>query len=287
VTRPGAPLLEESALLGQQLSDALCRTPVGDDHCGALHGLWGDLRLVGFAAEPDRHADFYAEALGACAATGASNRVLVSGCADWGMLATVGAAWRRSGEALDVTVVDRCPAPVLLCAWYGAQIGLPVRTAVADIAQYREERPFDLICTHSLLTYPPLEARRRLVANWRRLLRPGGAVVTVTRLSTERAARDDDKEHARRFAEALAQRCADAGLERDPIDLRTRAERYVRAQASHPVGDESDLRALFEQQGFALTRLDTRELAGVLPGRERVGGAARSGRYGEIVAVRP
>jgi SAM-dependent methyltransferase len=202
------------------------------------------------------------------------------------MLATVASAWRRSGAPLDVTVVDRCPAPVLLCAWYGARIGLPVRTAVADVALYEDE-PFDLICTHSLLTYPPLDARLRLVANWRRLLRPGGAVVTVTRLGTGAPARDADKQHARRFAEALAERCAKAGLDRDPIELRTRAERYVHAQVSHPVGDASDVRELFEQQGLRVTRLDARELPGALPARDPIGGAARGGVYGEIVAVAP
>lgn len=280
-----AALLERSAPLARLLADSLCRAPIGRDHCGALHGVWPDLRLLGAAAEPDRHAAFYADALAARAAAGASERVLVSGCADWGMLATTVSAYRHQAAPLDVTVVDRCPTPTLLCAWYGAQVGMPVRTAVADVGEYQESRPFDLICTHSLLRYPVLEGRHRLVENWRKLVRPGGAVVTVTRLSREPAS-SPDPESARRFADRIVRRCAELGLDRDPIELRARAERFSTAQVAHAVGDATDLRELFEQHGFEVVRLETPQLEGPVHVREPIGGAARSGSYGEIVAVR-
>jgi SAM-dependent methyltransferase len=279
-------MLERSAPLARSLSDALCRTPNGRDHCGALHGIWSELRLLELAAEPARHASFYADALGTCAASGSSARVLVPGCADWGMLATVAAAYRDHQARLDVTVVDRCPAPVLLCGWYGSEVGLPVRTAVGDVSSWGEADAFDVICTHSLLTYPALEERRRLVANWRRLLRPGGVVVTVSRLTTDHMPIDVDDARARRFGDLVAQRRAEVGLDRDPVDLRARAERFAKAQVSHPVGTEADLRELFERQGFAVSRLDVRRLEGMMSAREPVGGAARTGAYGEIAAVR-
>jgi SAM-dependent methyltransferase len=276
-------LLERGAPLLRSISDALCRTPSGRDHCGALHGVWADLRLLGLAAEPSRHATFYSQALRERAADGASARVLVAGCADWGMLDTVAAAYRNA--PLNATVVDRCATPVLACAWYGAETGLTVRTAVGDVADWGEAASFDLICTHSLLTYAALDGRRRLVANWQRLLRPGGVVVTVSRLATEPMSGDVDA-RARRFAELAVQRCKQTHLERDPTALRARAERFARAQVSHPVGTEADLRELFEEQGFAVTRLEVRQLEGTMGAREPVGGAARTGAYGEIVAVR-
>jgi SAM-dependent methyltransferase len=272
-------LLEQSAPLARSLADALCKTPNGFDHCGALHGVWPDLRLLKLAAEPERHAAFYRETLQHGAA--AAPHVLVSGCADWGMLATVISAYR--GAPLDATTIDPCPTPLLLCAWYGGAVGVPVRTAVADATLFDEYASYDVVCTHSLLTYYALEGRERLVANWQRLLRRGGAVVTVTRLAQPSTPTESLKARAARFGELAVQRLAELGIDRDRAMLRARAERFAAAQISHPVGNESDVRTLFEAQGFTVARLDVRQLEG---GRDAVGGAARSGTYAEIVAVK-
>jgi SAM-dependent methyltransferase len=271
--------LEQSASLARSLADSLCKTPNGYDHCGALHAVWPDLRLLKLAAEPERHAAFYREALERNAAS--APRVLVSGCADWGMLAAVISAY--CGTPLDVTTIDRCPTPLLLCAWYGGAVGMPVRTAVADAILFDEYDAYDVVCTHSLLTYYALDGRERLVSNWQRLLRRGGAVVTVTRLAEQTTPIESIKARAARFGELVVQRAVELGIDRDRTILRARAERFAAAQISHPVGNERDVRALFEAQGFAVTRFEKRQLEG---GRDPISGAARSGAYAEIVAVK-
>ncbi|HTO58100.1 MAG TPA: class I SAM-dependent methyltransferase [Pseudomonadales bacterium] len=278
-------LLRRTAPLARHLADTLCRSPNGRDHCGALHGVWPELRMLGLAAEPSRHAAFYANALGARAEAGGA-RVLVSGCADWGMLETVVSAYRRRGAALDVTIVDRCPTPVLLCAWYGAEIGVPVRTAVGDVVEWGESESYDVVCTHSLLTYPASAARGRLVENWRRLLRPGGAVVTVSRLTNEEADTTVDDARVRAFGDVAVTRLDRVVGDYDAEQLRARVERFAKAQVSHPVGTANDVRALFEDRGFDVGQFDVRRLEGAMSAGQRVGGAARTGEYGEIVAVR-
>jgi SAM-dependent methyltransferase len=275
--------LEEEARLGCVFAQHLCRTRVGDDHCGALHGAWTDLRRLGLAAEPARHAGFYAQTLGAYARSGHS-RVLVAGCADSGMLEIVDQAWRAAPARLDVTVGDRCPTPLLLCAWYGARVGLPVRSAMAELAEWRDADPFDVVCTHSLLAYGDAAWRRRLVGNWSRSLRPGGVVVTVTRLASAPNAHEGDC--AARLASAARERAAQLGLPLDARELTARVERFARAQSAHPVGDAVQLRALFEAQGFHVDRLDTRSIDGPDGEAADVSGIARGGLYGEIVAVR-
>jgi len=241
--------------------------------------------MLGLAAEPSRHAAFYANALGARAEAGGAD-VLVSGCADWGMLEAVVAAYRRRAAPLDVTVVDRCPTPVLLCAWYGAEIGVPVRTAVGDVVEWGENESYDVVCTHSLLTYPAREARGRLVENWRRILRPGGAVVTVSRLTQGAADSTVDDARARAFGDVAVTRLDRIVGDFDAEALRVRVERFAKAQVSHPVGSVTDLRGLFEDRGFDVVQLDVRRLEGAMSADQRVGGAARTGEYGEIVAVR-
>ncbi len=278
-------LLRRSAPLAQQLADVLCTTPNGNDDCGALHGVWPALRLLHLGADPARHADFFECAIGGLAPV--SERMLISGCADWGMLATAASIYLRSGAALRATTLDQCVTPLLLCAWYGAQLHLPVRTVCADAREFDEYEEFDIITTHSLLTYGPLTSRRALVANWHRLLAPGGAVVTVTRLQSDplqHAALADDR--AQTFAARAAAAIAVSELDVDAAELRARAERFARAQVSHPVGDAADVRTLFEEAGFDVARLDVRHIGGQSDDWPPVNGAARAGDYAEIVAVK-
>jgi SAM-dependent methyltransferase len=281
--------LERGARLAAALAPELCRIRSGNDDCGALHGIWPLLRRLGLAAEPSRHDTFYRSALGALAASGEASRVLVAGSADWGMLELIVDVYHEQAAQLEVTVVDRCPTPALLNAWYGTELGLAVRTGAADLIRYVDDAPFDVICTHSLLGYPAAAARGELVDNWRRLLRPGGSVVTVTRLSVDTHPAPDPEQarwRASVFGDEVLARWRSLGWSGDEGEMRRRAERFSLAQVSHPVGTAADLRALFESRGFVVVRLDERSIGAASASAQAVAGAARSGVYGEIVAVR-
>lgn len=281
-------LLTRSAPLAQHLADTWCTTPNGNDDCGALHGVWPALRLARLAADPARHAGFFEEAIGKLAPV--SERVLISGCADWGMLDTVASIYRGHGAALRGTALDLCVTPLLLCAWYGAQMRLPVRTVRADAGAFDECAAFDLIATHSLLTYFAPAGRRELVANWHRLLAPGGTVVTVTRLAPiaqPRMPSPAANDYAEVFGARAAAAIAASEFNCDATQLRARAERFARAQISNPMRDEADVRALFGDAGFDVVRLDVHHIGGSGDGTSPVAGAARGGDYAEIVAVKP
>jgi len=253
--------------------------------CADLHGVWPDLRLLGLAADPQRHGTFFASSLGARARH--SPNVLVAGCADWGMLDTVARAYQAHDARLAATVVDRCAAPVMLCAWYGARQGLPIRTTVAELREYQNEATFDLICTHSILTYLPAEGQQALVANWYRLLRSGGTVVTVTRLDKEPAPiKPRPTTAVEEFGALAVERHRERGLDGDAVELRARVERFAVAQSNHRVGTETDVRSLFEICGFEIAELVTSSLPGAMAARDAAG-AARPNQYAEIVAVKP
>jgi SAM-dependent methyltransferase len=282
-----ADLLVRTVPLAQQFADVLCATPNGNDDCGALHGIWPTLRLLQLGADPDRHTTFFDDAIGALAPF--SERVLISGCADWGMLATTASIYRRSDAALRATVLDMCVTPLLLCAWYGAQVGLPVRTVCADAAVFDESAAFDVITTHSLMTYGDEVFRRRLVANWHRLLAPGGAVVTVTRLASVAQAPvlpETQEAFTREFESRAAAVTEAAGFDITDAQLSARALRFAGAQISHPVGDSADVRELFESAGFNVTHLHVRRIGDSADGASPVAGSARGGNYAEIVAVK-
>jgi SAM-dependent methyltransferase len=278
-------LLRESAPLARALADRCCHSQVGHDGCVALHGIWQDLRLLGLAADPDRHAAFFAAALGAAA--GDSPRVLITGSADYGMLATVHAAFHAAGRRLEPTVVDLCATPLMLCSWYGAQARLAVRTVAGDVSRYHDAARFDLICTHSLLRYFAVEQRPALLRHWAGLLRPGGRIITVTRLDEDGAPFvSASAAHADGFVARVRAAAAGADPGSLPADLDARARRFALAPVSHPMGGPDEVRALFSQAGLRIERLDVSGLGGTLGGQEAAPGTARGARYAEIVAIR-
>ncbi len=280
--------LEASAPLARVLARDLCTTKLGHDSCLALHGVWQDLRRLGLAATPQRHARFFARFLARRRTPGHARRALITGAADSGMLEVLIEAHRSAGLDIEPTVVDLCPTPLLLCAWYGTQVGVPVRTRADDLLAVREPEAFDLVCTHSVLRSFPRAAQAELMARWHELLRPGGSLVTVTRIDGDAgapasvSAAQADAFAARAVAEA--QRVPLLAL--DPAEIGARARRFAAAGLSYPVGTERDLIALVEAAGLAIEHLEVRQIDGALAREESAPGVLQSARYAELVAVR-
>ena len=73
-----------------ELSRRSCRVdPATGESCRWHHGLWPWLRLMSLNTSPALFADFYAAALARALERGSAPRVLVSGAADFEMLAQV------------------------------------------------------------------------------------------------------------------------------------------------------------------------------------------------------
>ena len=254
--------LTRTAALSRRLADHHC------SGCAWYHGFWPYLRIFRMAASPDRHQDYFLGALGVAATTGAT-RVLVSGAADYSMLAHVMEGWRGAGAPPpDVTVLDRCPTPGLSSSWYAQLCGREIATAVADVVDYTPADPFDVVCTHSFLSQFPPGQRPDLIAAWRRLLRPGGVVVTTARLSPPGA--EDRLTFSPAQVDAFAARArAEAErwqpvLEEDPVELADAARRYAERLVVHASFSPADVADLFHDGGFVVERLDEHHVGGTL-----------------------
>lgn len=282
-------LLRASAAWAGDLAEAVC--PVsGAQPCADFHVPWQELRLLGLAAGPERHEAFFSRTFDSLAAAG-QRRVLIAGAADYGMLACVHRGFGK--RALSPVVADLCATPLMLCAWYGAARGLAVSTVQADLTHVTPDAPwvedgFDVITSHSVLRYFASEARAAVLARWRALLRPGGALVTVTRLVPEAASPAVDSGHVERFVERALQ--AAEALDGVPMDrgrLARRAARFARAGGFHPTRSITEVADVFEAAGFRIERLDDTRIDGALGSGDAAPGSARRARYAEIVAVRP
>jgi len=252
--------LSESAPLAPGIAAERCwRDPRSGWSCSWYHGVWQTLRLLGLVTSPREHAEATAQGLRALARRGDARRVLISGSADYAMLAQVIDAWRAEGRALEVTVVDLCETPLALCRWYAEREGVAVRTVASDALDYRDDAAFDVVCCHSFMGYFDAKGRDTLARRWAALLRPGGRVFTVHRLRP--SYRGDtlgfDAAQARAFRERVLDRAREQGLP-GGLGLGWLAEatdHYTEDFRIHPVRSAAELAGHFEQAGLRIVEL--------------------------------
>lgn len=248
------------------LASMLCPRggPVPDD-CSWYHGTWQYLRLLDMVSSPTRHSAFYQRTLGALAAAGGS-RILITGAADYSILAHVLSAFGQGGTSCDVTVIDVCETPLELCRQYAGLAGATVRTVASDLLLADPAEPFDGIVTDAFLTRFPPAMRPLVVASWRQRLRPGGLVVTTVRLDPERngaavvASRDEVVAFGARARRRSGHLNGGLGLPAD--QLVSRAETYARRMSSHPLRSSGELVAVLENAGFLIQSMEVADVPG-------------------------
>ena len=283
--------VSESAALARRKAAELC--PAGNSEhldCTLFHGLWQYFRLFGLASTPARNAGFFMNTLESLARDGGYSRMLISGAADYSMPAHVLQAYRNVEAAVHVTVLDRCETPLYLCRWYAERMSVTMDTCVSDILDFAPEDRFDVTCSHSFLARFAPPRRKNLMAAWHRILRPGGKVITNSRLNP--AAPDDGTGFSPDQVTAFRDRVYRAAVKHrdalgiDADEIAEHARQYAREWRTHSIRTPQEIAGLFEDGGFELDRLDVVETAGRL-GAGKVGpSTAQKARYVEIVATR-
>ena len=254
-TRGDGPIepLAESAPIAWEAGPRLCQGDPADPQCCVwYHRVWQYLRLMRLITSIRVNTDFLVETFRDLANDGRHGGVLISGTADYGMLAHLHFAYRD--RRLDVTVLDLCDTPLLLNSWYANRYGLDVTTARADILEHSAEQPFDVICTHNLLGRFDRDSRRTLVARWRSLLRPGGVVVTTQRVEPRLAPESPQAadERARRLRDRVIAAASHASWSRpDAVTLADAAyEGWRRRRDSHRIRSTREMTDVLEAEGF-------------------------------------
>jgi SAM-dependent methyltransferase len=283
--------LRLGAPLARRLAPATCyRDPRSGETCAWSHGIWLYLRVLGLNTTPQDQAVHYHRGLGEYASLGRAPRILVSGAADFGMLAEVIAAFRPRGVEPEVLVTDICETPLAVNRWYAERAGLRISTERTDILELRRSDAFDAICTHSFFGRFSPERRPALIETWRRLLRPGGAVITVNRIRSDAHGRAAFAAgHAEKFRELVARGVREAvpPLDVAPEALAAEAEAYARQPGGHAVNSREELEALFTGGGLRIEHFEVSPVARAAASRELRGPTLPGGAlYGCLVAKR-
>ena len=103
-----------------------------------------------------------------------TGHVLELGCG----LGNLSIAAARAGHEVDA--MDACPQAVADLARRAQELGLPVHASEQDLAQWRADRQWDSVAAIGLLMFFTCDDARRILAEIRRAVRPGGvAAVNV------------------------------------------------------------------------------------------------------------
>lgn len=165
--------LEAYARASWQVAGEICSCD-GDYH--RAHPL---LRVIGLRPGISADRETMNELLPGLLAPG--SRILIAGAAD----ATLVRYFIENSNVrpLSITVVDLCPAPLRLIDRLILPAGITVETKQVDLTTWDEQGGYDLILSHSMLTFVShrlrLEILRRLGAN----LKPEGRLMLVGRVS--------------------------------------------------------------------------------------------------------
>lgn len=226
--------------------------------CDWYHGTWQYLRLLNMVAVPAWY-EFYNEALSTILKRKPDAHVLISACADYGMLSTLHEGIKTAKTNPKITIYDICQTPLLSCKWYAERFGLTIE-CIRDNIITSPKMPlhaFDLIVTDEFLTVLKDEYKPQIVRRWKELLKPGGSIVTTAMLGgpTDQGLRDGYAANARALFEKNKATFDAMDVVRD--DLFKRFDYFAQVHTRHMLGHENQIRKLFSDFDLTMSKTVT------------------------------
>lgn len=259
--------LKHTSTFSHTLSRQVCAGSYLDEvDCSWYHGAWQYLRLFDMVSAPTWHEDFYTGKLRESASCNENVDILISGTADYTILAIVFEALSEQKKKPNITVLDACRTPLILCEWYGIQSGLEISTSKKNILAIDNPTPeFDIIIADAFLTRFDESSKTNAIETWYGMLKPGGTVITTIRIEEEveesiGSKSDEIKdfgERALKNAESMSEE-----LYVSPEVIRQLSIRYAENIISYPVSSVDDARNLFQPHGFSEIDPDTHRVKG-------------------------
>ena len=226
--------------------------------CDWYHGTWQLLRLLNMVAVPPWYS-FYRSGLTQALAAKPEPRVLISACADYGMLATLHEAIIESKASPKIVVVDICETPLRACRWYAERFGLKIECHRDNLltSSALREGSFDVVVTDEFLTVIKNSDKPIIAQRWRQLLAPGGVLVTTAMIggATTPVLREQYAEKARR---AWEENQALAGkLRLDVAELVECCRRFAGFHNRFMISNEAEMKGILQGFDFTLTPIVT------------------------------
>lgn len=237
--------IEESADLICDVSHKLCANGVMDSDCNWYHSSWQYLRLLNLVSTPSWHDIFYIEQLQK--ALKKENNILISGLADYSMLAYVIDAIRKKHVKANIYVLDTCKTPLYACNWFAEKNNYPIKTINESILDYKNDNFFDIICTDSFLTRFTKQDAKKVIKSWNKLLKEDGTIITTIREHSINDNTINKEKCIEEFSEKAKERCSknQNHIQYSPNKIGKMAEEYARKMISNNLGNTKDILSMF------------------------------------------
>lgn len=163
--------LKELALFSYYWAPLLCKSP----KCTAYHQHWSLIRLLDGAGRQPDHANFFIDGLNTYADK-SNIKILISGCADTGILAIVNDAMIKMEFIPKITLIDQCATTIQQNRLYADYLNLDVELIVGDILTANLS-DYDVILAHSFLNFFDDRSLEILFKQWHSFLNIDGVLL--------------------------------------------------------------------------------------------------------------
>ncbi len=266
-------LLLKTVHEAEKLSKQYCRKSyLAEGQCKWYHLSWQYLRLLGLVSSPFWHSDFYASAIRAQLGKVQNDskiKILISGLADYAMLQHVHKTLSEyTNLNVEIVVLDFCPTPLELSRLYSRELmgssidNITVNFVIKDARDtYFKDNIFDIIATDAFLTRFPDYQCEKIVAEWHRILKPGGIVTTSIKIdpTVKNLPQRASSQAVEYYINKARQKLAENSILLRPLEgaILEKAELYSRKIISYPFGNIDQIKELFLKFGADINLAQT------------------------------
>lgn len=215
--------------------------------CYWFHGAYQYLRTLDLVSTPELHYDFYSREISTSLNSKPKN-ILICGTADHTILKYVAEAVVQNSPYSTVTVLDICKTPLEVCSRFAKTIGFPIIVQHSDATKTKcKDNYYNIIVTDGFLTMFENNDKRKLIAEWERILGKPGKVITTARIKNGVSRKVIvTKGQMETFVRRAVNKARLKGFSSiDLITIRNLAKDYARNMKMWPFTNKKEIKNLF------------------------------------------
>jgi hypothetical protein len=234
-------MLKKSANFSYLVSKRICTGGYNSSSCCWYHSAWQYLRIIDKVSSPTWHLDFYFDTLIETIKEG--SKILISGTADYSLLALIFESARFLNVKVDLTVTDICDTPLLLCEWYASEMNFSISTIQGNILELKNLGDFDIVITDAFLTRFSKSDKKAIIKKWLSFLTNQGNIITTIRIGHGIEVKASDVEKEIFIQDAIREINLYDNI--FPESIRDLINDYANNIISYPFDNENDMDELF------------------------------------------
>lgn len=243
-------LLEESCDLNYEIAKENCKNGImSNGDCCWYHSVWQYLRLIDKVSSPQWHTDFYRKAFNKIQKD--NIKVLISGTADYSLLALIYSFATENNKKVDIYVLDTCKTPLSICEWFAEKHNFTIKVINSSIMNLEEKQlKFDLICTDAFLTRFKAEDAKRIIKIWYNCLNDNGIVATTIRVSHNSSNAQETELKQQYIIDATKRFENKENVKLSKEEFKKMVSLYVENMKSNAIGNKDEIDMYFKESRF-------------------------------------